>query len=251
MISRLLRIFELLLMDGAIHALITWPKFSLASYSIITRMQHAGVKPATVIDVGANVGQFAVAASRLFEDATVYPIEPDPKTVEILRQNVGVETAKNILNTAIGEDVGTAVLHVNSDSQVSSLLELGSDRVESYPNSTVVENITVQLNTLDALFLEAELQEPILLKIDAQGFEDKVVKGATQLLKRVSWVLIEVSFSELYEGEQDFGSILKLMQSTGFEFIRPVNFHTSPTTGDIIEMDALFGRAASVGVVGE
>lgn len=246
MINRLKRIFELLSMDGAVNALITWPKFSLAAYSIITRMIRVGVKPASVIDVGANVGQFAVAASKLFENSVVYPIEPDPLVVKLLRKNVGEVTAKNIINTAIGEKEGSAVFHVNSDPQVSSLLELGADRVESYPDSKVVKEIAVEVNTLDTLFSEVALQEPILLKIDVQGFEDKVIKGATQLLKRVSWILIEVSFSELYEGESSFESIRVLLLSVGFEFIKPMNFHVSPKTGEIIEMDALFKRITDV-----
>jgi len=236
--------------DKAIIALLTWPKFSLAAYSIISRMKRSGVNPKIVIDVGANVGQFAVAASRLFPGATVYPIEPDPRVAELLRKNVGKAIAKNVMITAVGDLAGTAEFHVNRDPQVSSLLKLGADRIESFPNSTVVEHITVPVNTLDTLFPGTALQGPILLKIDAQGFEDRVLRGASRLLKRVSWVLIEVSFSQLYEDEKDFNSINNLLKSYGFEFDRPMNFHISPKTCDIIEMDALFKRITNEAQLG-
>ncbi len=242
LISRLIRILELLKTEGALRAAAMWPKFSLAAFSIISRMKQVGVSPRTVIDVGANVGQFAVASTRLFENAMVIPIEPNPHIVDMLRANLPAAVRKNVLITAVGDTIGTAVFHVNRDSQVSSLLQLGSDRLESFPRSTVLEEITVPVTTLDALFADRMLAAPILLKIDVQGFEDRVITGGAGFLARVDWVLMEVSFSKLYEGERDFTSIVELMRSRGFRFVRPMNFHVSPKTDEIIEMDALFFR---------
>lgn len=231
---------ELLRTEGAVRALLTWPKFSLAAFLIISRMKRSGVQPKSVIDVGANVGQFAVASSRLFAGVTVYPVEPDPNVVKQLCKNVGPAIAQRVHVTAVGDSVGVATFHVNLDPQVSSLLPLGTDRIESFPDSKVVREITVPVNTLDALFSEASLEKPILVKIDVQGFEDRVIGGAITLLKHVQWVLMEVSFSKLYEGERDFETIIEMMKSHGFRFVRPMNYHVSPKTRDIIEMDALF-----------
>lgn len=69
-----------------------------------------------------------------------------------------------------------------------------------------------------------------------------MITGASVFLKRVRWVLMEVSFSKLYEGERDFETIVVLLKKHGFRFVRPMNFHISPKTGEIIEMDALFER---------
>ena len=73
-----------------------------------------------------------------------------------------------------------------------------------------------------------------------QGFEDRVIAGAGTFLGRVRWVLMEVSFSNLYDGERDFETIVNLLKLHKFRFIKPMNFHLSPITGEIIEMDALF-----------
>jgi len=246
LISRLIRILELLKTEGALRTAAMWPKFSLAAFSIISRMKQAGVSPGTVIDVGANVGQFAVASTRLFENAMVIPIEPNPHIVDMLRANLPAAVRKNVLITAVGDKIGTAVFHVNRDPQVSSLLQLGPDRLESFPGATVVEEINVPVTTLDALFADRTLAVPILLKIDAQGFEDRVITGGAAFLSRVDWVLMEVSFSKLYEGERDFASIVDLMESQGFRFVRPMDFHVSPRTDEIIEMDALFSRDRDV-----
>jgi FkbM family methyltransferase len=242
----LLRTLQLMRTRGAFGAMIRWPKFSLASFSIVQRMIRCGVLPHTVIDVGANVGQFSVAVDRLYPEATVYPVEPDPRTAARLKANVGKRLAKNVRTTAVGDYVGTASFHVNSDTQVSSLLNLGKDRLESFPKSQVVESVTVPVTTLDAIFGADELASPILIKIDVQGFEDRVINGAKMLLERTKWVLMEVSFSSLYEGESDFTTILNIMHAHGFRFLRPMNFHISPVTGEIIEMDALFEKASAL-----
>lgn len=240
MVARILRILELLKTPGALSAFLKWPKFSLAAFQIISRAKLAGVTPKTVVDVGANIGQFAVASSRLFHSVVVYPVEPDPRVAEQLRKNVGMLVAENVRVTAVGDSVGSATFHVNRDPQVSSMLMLGKDRIESFPDSRVVEEITVPVTTLDVLFDGVTLAEPILLKIDVQGFEDRVIAGASVLLERVRWVLMEVSFSKLYEEERDFETIVELLRQHGFKFVRPMNFHVSPKTGEIIEMDALF-----------
>jgi FkbM family methyltransferase len=231
---------ELLNTPGASFAFLTWSKFSLSAFKIISRAKLAGVYPKTVIDVGANIGQFSVASSHLFIEAEIFSIEPDPRVVEQLRVNVGKKIKKNIYVTALGETNGKEIFHVNSDTQVSSLLPLGKDRIKSFPNSKVVEKIIIPITTLDALFQDKILAQPILLKIDVQGYEDRVILGGANFLSCVRWILMEVAFSKLYEGERDFASLIKMMQAHGFEFVRPLNFHISPDTGEIIEMDALF-----------
>jgi FkbM family methyltransferase len=223
-------------------ALLRWKKFSLASYCIVQRLKEAGVAPASIVDVGANVGQFAVAATNLMPHATLHAIEPDPATASTLRANLPPEVAARVIVSAIGEREGSVEFQVNRDSQVSSVLPLGEDRKASFPGSTVQRTMKVPMATLDGLFAAAGLASPILLKIDVQGYEDRVVAGAVGFLQQVKWVVIETAFARLYEGERDFASMLDLMREHGFRFVKPLNFHTSDVTGAIIEMDALFER---------
>jgi len=98
--------------------------------------------------------------------------------------------------------------------------------------------------TLDELFANKVLAQPILLKIDVQGYEDRVIAGGAYLLKHIHWVILEMSFARLYDGEKDFGWMVDMMSQRGFRFVRPLDFHTSEKTGAIIEMDALFENVA-------
>jgi FkbM family methyltransferase len=236
-------IFELCSTPGAFKAFITWKKFSISSFKIVKRLSSAGVVPMTVIDVGANTGQFSVAASNEFCHAVIYPIEPDPRTATKLRQNLPPIIAVNIIKKAVGERDGTIAFNVNADSQVSSILPLGDDRQRAFPKSVVTQQISVPLATLDSIFSGIPLAEPILLKIDVQGYEDQVIAGASYFLNSVRWIVMEVSFARLYEGELDFMSIAALMAKHGFRFVRPLNFHQVGKSLDIIEMDALFEKA--------
>lgn len=242
MLTRLIRILDLVRTPGAVGAMFAWPKFSLASYLVVSRMKRAGVQPRTIIDVGANVGQFAIAADRLLGEVTVFPIEPDPNVVKELQRNVGKSIAERVLAVAVGDQAGTVPFHVNANRQASSLLPLGADCRESFPEAKIVETISVPLETLDKLFGEMVLTPPVLLKIDVQGYEDRVLAGAVHLLRRVDWVLVEVAFSKLYDGTRSFDFIVEMMAGQSFRFVRPVDFHLSPVTGEITEMDALFAR---------
>lgn len=235
-------ILDLCTLPGAFIALLSWKKFSLSAFKIVKRLKGSRVSPMTIIDVGANVGQFSVAASKEFPQAYIFPIEPDPQTVLKLRKNLPSRISQNVINTAVGECEGTVAFNINVDSQVSSILPLGTDRKNCFPESIVLRQIEVPLATLDSLFCEASLSEPILLKIDVQGYEEQVISGAARFLRRVNWIVMEVSFVCLYEGEQSLSVLIDMMASHGFRFVRPLNFHHVGEYRDIIEMDALFQR---------
>jgi FkbM family methyltransferase len=225
---------------GFFKAVLGWRKFSLASFLIVSRLARSGVRPGTVLDLGANVGQFAIASANLFgSGASIISFEPDPQTVEALRKNVNGFSVE-VMNIAIGKTPGASTFFVNADSQVSSLLPLGATRLSDFPESIIRKEIKVPVESLDHLFMFRKLTLPILLKIDVQGFEYEVIAGATNFLKKVKWVVMEVSFTDLYKGEADFSSIFNLLESKGFRFLRPLNMHFSPKTGEVIEMDALF-----------
>lgn len=238
-VSKMLSVLE---DKRAIPALLTWPKFSFESFQVMSRLGRQGVCPKTILDIGANVGQFAVAAAKLFPDATIYSFEPDPDTVQTLRKNVSSLERVKVHELALGDEPGEVVFNVNKNTQVSSILPLHPGRLEAFPEATVSKTIKVQVDTLDHIFFNSEMMSPILLKIDVQGYEDRVLKGASSLLQRVDYILFEASMKPLYEGERTFIEMINLMEGFGYSFLRPLNHHLSPLNGEVIEMDVLFKR---------
>jgi FkbM family methyltransferase len=237
--------FELLLEARALVGLISWPKFSFTSYRMVSGLARQRVMPATVIDVGANVGQFAVAAAKFFPDARVYSIEPHPEIFLRLQRNIRKLPNVTAFEAALGEREGRARLHLNAYSHSSSLLPLGAGHRAAFPKAVEVSAVTVRQTTLDCLFAAVELKPPVLLKLDVQGYEAQTLCGATRTLKRVDYTVLEASFKPMYEGEALFLDLVRMMESYGFRFSRPVDFLPDPATREILQIDALFERLPS------
>src|SRR5258708_37960416 len=87
--ARLASIVALLLEHpGALRAMLRWPCFSVTSYRMVDDLRRQGVRPRTVIDVGANVGQFALAALELWAPAALHAFEPVEEAHRALRRHL-------------------------------------------------------------------------------------------------------------------------------------------------------------------
>lgn len=237
----ILKAIELLSDSNAIYASLTWPKFSLTSYRMVSALKRQGIEPKTIIDVGANVGQFAIAAAKLFSPMTqIYSFEPHPEVVEFLQQNVHYLKNVTIYPLALGKNEGKIAFHVNTHSHSSSILPLAEVHRSAFPYAQEVKTITVTLSTLDKIFTMVMLEPPILLKLDVQGYEASTLQGGVETLQRVSYVIVETSFKPMYEGEMLFMDIVNLMKNYGFHFLRPIGWLSNPYNGEILQMDALF-----------
>lgn len=243
--DRILRYVDLLLEPGALRAIATWPKFSITSYKMLSALARQGILPRTVIDVGANVGQFAIAAAMIFPGLEVHSFEPVPEIVATLKENVRNIPKIKVYPVALGERQGLAALHVNSHTQSSSILSLDKSHIEAFPNEREARTIEVELTTLDAVFDRLDLKPPILLKLDVQGYEAQTLTGGPRTLKRCDYVVTEASFKPMYQGETPFNEILITMAQKNFEFLRPVGWLRSPHIGEILQIDALFRRMAA------
>jgi FkbM family methyltransferase len=227
---------------GTIRALLTWPKFSVTSYFMVTRLLKQGIAPRTVIDVGANVGQFAVASAKLFSGVRVHSFEPVPGCVEELRKNVAGLKGVTVYPLALGEKAGEARLRVNAYTHASSFLPITRMHREAFPKVRESGEVPVEVSTLDRVFSGVELPGPVLLKLDVQGYEEQVIWGGAETLRRVDYVVLEASFRRMYEGEPLFADLMRLMEDHGFRFERPVGWLTAPGNGEVLQMDALFAR---------
>jgi len=227
---------------GAAKALVSWPKFSVTSYFMVSGLLKQGVTPRTVVDVGANVGQFAVASAKLFPEAQVHSFEPIPECADELRKYVARLGNVAIYPFALGEKEGSLSFHVNAHSHSSSLLPLAESHREAFPEVREKRTIEVKVTTLDRMFEGVELKRPILIKLDVQGYEAWVLRGGEETLRRTDYVVMEVSFSPMYEGERTFMEMARMMEDYGFRFERPVGWLSAPGSDEILQMDALFVR---------
>jgi FkbM family methyltransferase len=192
-----------------------------------------------VVDVGANEGQFAKALRRLSPQARVIAFEPEPATAARLRSVFESDPLVSVRETAVGASGGTASLHVTRNTVFASVLTPGARLPLEY--SSGAESITtvdVEMTTLD----DAIDGDVALLKIDVQGAEMDVLKGAARTLARTDIVLAELNFVRLYEGEAAFGAVHNLLGEAGFAlhgFGKPLR---SSTTDSLLWTDVAYAR---------
>lgn len=227
---------------GSVKALATWPKFSITSYFMVSRLAKQGLSPRTILDVGANVGQFSVASAKLFPNAQVHSFEPVPRCFEELRKNISGLGNVVTYPFALGDSEGEIEFRVNSHSHSSSALPLAQAHRSAFPEAREADRIKVKVLTLDLVFANTELLPPVLLKLDVQGYESQTIRGSIETLKRIDYVILEASFKRMYEGEALFMEIVRMMEAQGFQFERPAGWLVAPDSGEILQMDALFVR---------
>jgi FkbM family methyltransferase len=227
---------------SAWSGVVRWPVFSVTSFAMLKGLMRQGIVPAAVLDVGANIGQFSIVAANLFPKATVYAFEPHPAVIKTLTTNCARYKNIRTFPVALGEQAGELALHINSYSHASSFLNLGKVHQEAFPHANETSSVMVPVTTLDEVLHDAYLNSPILLKVDVQGYEPQVLRGGIDTLNRVDYVILEASFKPMYQGELLFLQVVHLMESYGFSFLRPVGLLSHPTTGEILQADALFSR---------
>ena len=194
----------------------------------------------TVIDVGANIGQFAVDASELYPDAVIYSFEPLPGPYNQLLINTKSFSKFNPYNIALSDHKGTTKMYSNDFSQSSSILEMAESHKKAFPHSKNATPVKVKVQTLDAIFNGVELDTDILLKIDVQGSEKQVLDGGKETIKKVKVIIIETSYISLYKDQSLFGDIHNYLAELGFRFHGNLGQLLHPTDGSILQGDSVF-----------
>ena len=203
-------------------------------------LRDAGIR--TVIDVGAHTGEFSSAIRAVLPDAHIYAFEPLSDCCVKLRRKLGRNGSLHVFQAAVGDESGQVQFWRSSFSKASSLLTMSSLHQKAFPWSACNRPMTVQLLRLDDCADKMELTRKTLLKIDVQGYEDRVLRGAVQLLKQVHYVLVEVSTAPLYEGQAHFRTIYDRLMGSGFSYVGNLEQLASPLDGTILQVDALFAR---------
>lgn len=159
-----------------------------------------GPRFATIIDVGAHHGQFSLLARDLYPDAHIVCVEPLPAAIDRLRAVHVDDDRVTIMPFAAAGGHGSRSLHVSRKTDSSSLLPILKPYVDAFPGTEEASTIDVEARPLDVLLLQ-ELRRPALLKIDVQGGELDVLRGAVGLLSQVQVAFVECSFVEFYGGQ--------------------------------------------------
>jgi FkbM family methyltransferase len=203
----------------------------------LRRMQRLGFNPAVVIDVGAYIGEWTRGFKRIFPSACILMVEPQPGHLERLRAVAaafnGVELAPVLCGA---QERGSVPFHM-CESASSVLMESA--------RPTVVSTISVPMTTLDKFTANAVFARPDFIKLDVQGYELEVLRGAELALASAEAVLMEVNLLGILDGAPLFHEATQLMSERGFQVYDICTFFRRPYDGALWQVDVIFVRGSS------
>ncbi|MGB3309232.1 MAG: FkbM family methyltransferase [Nodosilinea sp.] len=171
-----------------------------------------------VLDVGANEGQFINTSLALMPNVPIYAFEPNPSLTKDLYSRYRDFNVK-IFPCALGDSSKKASLNISKFSPSSSLLKGGSQLATEFPEVVFEEIAEVEIKRLDSLVLDDVGVKDLLLKIDVQGFEMDVLRGAVGILDRILVIVCEANFAPLYENQCAFEEIISFLRTYKFHLV--------------------------------
>jgi FkbM family methyltransferase len=193
-----------------------------------------------VYDVGANVGLFAKTCSVLFQHVEITCFEPVPTTYEVLKSECGGSPRIQVEQLAVGERAGVQRMYTSGFDQADSLLKPGKDLLNGWCAAKPSGYVDVKVVTLDDYVQDNNDEMNIFLKIDVQGYELFVLKGAGKTLQRCRCIQVEVSIKEMYEDAPKLPDVWQFLTNHGFELAEIFGVLRSPQHGLPVSCDLLF-----------
>lgn len=207
-----------------------------ASLEHVEAIGPLGLK--TCIDIGANRGQFSVLCESLFPGIRIHAFEPQ-KDCALQCEKV-LPAGARVYTCALGAANTDREFFLTGKRDSSSILPPGEGQMTAY-GVNLSHTETVREQRLDDVLKDAVLDGPTVMKLDVQGYELEVLRGATHTLRQVDFVYLEGSFVELYKGQALVTEIICFMTAAGFRLRGVYNNSFTPQFGDT-QADFLFDR---------
>lgn len=218
-----------------------WEQRELAKWNLLK-----SYAPRTILDIGANTGQFAHLVRKLLPTCRVISFEPIRECFEELLAREATLAPFAAYHMALGSEDAMREIYRNEFSPSSSLLEMNPLHRDEAPFACSTQGETIQVRRLDGLIHELNLEDPVFVKIDVQGYTEQVMRGGESVIRRATAVVAEVSVRSLYEKEATFDRLYEMFRQWGFVYCGNVDQWSSSRDGRILQCDCLFEKTASV-----
>lgn len=236
MIHKALKAFKVLLLGGK-------PVSAMLRYCVAASVEHTDLLRRLdcghVVDIGANVGQFALISRKCFPDARIDSFEPLTEPADRYEKVFAGDANTHLHRLALGASEGETTIHVSQADDSSSLLPIGKTQTDLFPGTAERETRTIRVAPLDAVLSAQDIPSPALLKLDVQGFELEALRGCESLLDQFRYVYCECSFVELYEGQALAHEVIEYLSRHEFKLSGVYNM-TYDKKGLAVQADFLF-----------
>ena len=214
-------------------------------YGVAAAVEHTAFlslrRFSTVIDAGANKGQFALAVRSSQPKAIIVAFEPLSQPAATFRRLFAGAEGVIFHNVALGAISGVGTINVSGRPDSSSLLPIGELQDRVFPGTEAVGKESIQIERLDDFAGRGAWREPVLLKIDVQGFELTLLQGAERSLPKIDAVYVELSFVEFYEGQALAWEVIDWLRQRGLNLTGVYNM-AYDQSGRAIQADFSFER---------
>jgi len=199
-----------------------------------------------VLDIGANVGQYAKGLRADGYAGRIVSFEPLSEAFAELSRYAASDKSWECKQLALGNSDGTTNMNISERTYSNSLLPMKDRHLAAAPNTGYVGSETVRIKRLDSLRNQLfEDKDSVYTKLDVQGYEMQVLEGATEILgQNVPVVEIELSTVPLYEGQPLFYELSSYLYARGFDLVSIEPTFFDPESNYVLQMDGIFVRQA-------
>jgi FkbM family methyltransferase len=198
----------------------------------------------TIIDVGANEGQYAEGLIAHGFNGKIYSFEPISSVYEKMKRRSQKKKEQWItINKGLGNIEAELPINVTANFASSSLYQVGEKSLAAEPATRITHQEKISITTLDSWFpKEFSFEDEVMLKLDVQGFELEALKGAVTNLKRIKIVQAELSFTEVYKNAPQYLEVITFLQNHEFELFTFLPVFIDANSGRMLQADGLFVR---------
>lgn len=195
----------------------------------------------TLLDVGANIGQYGTAIRASGFPGRIISCEPLPDAYPHLAKRALDDPSWTALQTAVGDHVGTIEINVAANSFSSSVLPMTNAHLDAAPGSHAIAVEKVPLTTVQELVSAYQIDPArTMLKIDTQGYESFVLDGAGPIAQDFAAIQLEMSFVALYAGQDLYDDLMARLTGLGFQIYGIEPGFADPKTGRMMQCDVFF-----------
>jgi FkbM family methyltransferase len=204
-------------------------------------IRHFGVR--TVLDVGANIGQYAEQVLKHGFQGRLFSFEPLAEAYQALQAASRRHRGWQVFNLGMGSQAGEILINVSENSMSSSILKVREPSLAADPTSRTINQQKIRLSTVDDFMAgHPEIEDEILLKLDVQGYEIEALKGALKNLNRIRLIQAELSFAPLYDNAPRYEEVVDYLKARKFELFSVMPGFRDEQSGQMLQADGLFVR---------
>lgn len=193
-------------------------------------------------DIGANIGQYAQHFRSAGFKGNIYSIEPQAKAFEVLTKRAAGNSRWKTFNIGLGNTNGKSVINISKNSVSSSILDISEYVVEIAPETKYISKEEIEVKRLDSFLNEINFQGRLFLKMDAQGFESKILEGAEACWNNIYALQLESSCVFNYKEEKLFDEMKAFIESKGFYLSSLESGFSDTKSGRLLQVEMIFLR---------